>query len=165
MKPLFIFGGLFSLIFGITFVACQNTVETEGQDEYLDEITSLMKRYATGDAVLIMGTDESELIEGASASGRTSRNVPYSQFTGNDAWALVFALSFSETNGFLDESESCLLEDGAGRLAQTRFGKCVLKLFESSVCIIAGQGQKNGEIDVLPWTCPDPEESLNNGVS
>lgn len=147
----------FSVIFLIAFSACQSSVEVEDQDEHLDEITSLIERYVSDEAILVMGSDHPELFEGASAMGRTSGNIPYAQFTGDDIWLLSFAIAFSKTDGFLDEIEICPLKAGAGLGTQRRSAKCIDAVFERGACVVMGR-EKSGDVHAHPWSCPAEQD-------
>ena len=102
------------------FSACQSPSEVK--EPQIDEISSLIERYAINGSVLLLGSDDPKLLEGASVSGRTSKNIPYAQFRGEETAPFAMLEVFSAK---VNVPAECFHKAGSGLFALKGYLKCV----------------------------------------
>lgn len=138
------------VLFVVLVTGCSKDqiVEVDQEDEELEEIIELTKRYMTDSAVLFLGGDAAA-IDGATVTGFTSTGIPYAQLTGEEASTILAFGMLGAAKTAAEEPYECSLHEDAGIRAQRRFGRCVKDLLDRGICV---HGYK---LDDTYWISPD----------
>lgn len=123
----------FLSVFGFPLLllsSCQNPAEVE--ESHADEIFSLIERYVTDKSILFFGSGDPKSLEGASITGRTSKNITYAQFTGEEATPFLMLDLISSKRQVPDE---CFLEADPNIFEIRGYAGCVDELLDAGHCL------------------------------